>query len=213
MKIQQAFIDRRFEEAVGEVRADLEAFRLGWKWPLTIECGVTWGRTDLVRSDSIYVTPGGTHNLTQTARSIFDRLLPSVKDFRHWCRESDIDNRPDGTRGPVSRLSIYQERLFEMFRLELEAIALVIIVRTRASVGDLAEHNRKVSLLNLRNPIRDALWEGASIEDIFALAKEVQGTIPKRRPTLEESLAAVGAQLARRANADRNPGPPETHRP
>ncbi len=163
-----------FEEIykLKRVREDIATLKLGWKWPSVILDGVRWGRIGAY-SDGIELNPERPHKRDDLIRSIFDRFLPSVR------------NVP----------SEEHDKMFQIVSKDLEHFADEMLRRTEAAAGDLKEHNKRIRLTELMDPIREALFDGVSVEAIIDLVHKVQAIQPNRRPTLEEVLGQLKTSL------------------
>jgi hypothetical protein len=179
-----------YDKALAEslIFMSLKSFKLGWRWPRVILNGVSFGRTDIepIHQRAVEVDPRGkdgalaTFDRDQLARKVFDNLLPGVRRL------------PDNDR----------DQLFAAVRDDLAPIVETIIARATEAFEkkEVEAHNRKVRLLNLVEPIQEALWDGVTVEAVTNLAKSVEKNGRHTRPTLEEVLAFFKPENLARSN-------------
>jgi hypothetical protein len=194
----------KYAEVLAEIRADITAFKMGWRWSNKVVDYMDIGRTDIPYQNSRHVYPKS--NPEQIARDIFHDLLPSSNCLDRKLEVRTLLNAADPTgllecqRTNLVREVMLADCLDLLLPLAHQAVERAVKAATE---GEFTKHNRRVTLDALFRPMQLALWEGNTIEDIAALAAEVKEKSPASAPTFAEVWAGIETWAAERTAAQK----------
>lgn len=119
--------------------------------------------------------------------------------FEPYCRKT-----PDECESiAINRLSVAVNKALLSECLEKSSakwVAHGLLIQSKKAIEDgiIREHNRKVHSEKLAHPLRLALWDGMTVEQITKLAEHVKANSPNKRPSLEEAWAQLGVTLGKK---------------
>lgn len=194
--------DPSFQAQVAKLHAFFATCKLIPWWPhQTVSTFLEWAQENSPRSAGTCCVDweGGNElrppfDVDRVAKSIICGLGLTHKKASTLEEEFKASHKYDAH---VTRLGVLTDRIMKAFEEEFMSnpqvlkLANGIVSETKAFVeqGLVLTHNKAIHRrLKLPGPLKDALMDGMSVEEIAALAQDVKDGLPSARPTLKELL-------------------------